>query len=154
MEKKLCKNRVTQLGLIVRDLETSKQKMAAFLGVEVPPTVGCGDYEVTQTVYRGEPAPEAACHMAFFNLDNIQIELIEPNDKPSVWREFLDTKGEGLHHIAFASKDIPAIGEDLAKDGMPMLQAGQYGGGNGRYAYFDATDSLKLIVELLESYED
>ena len=153
MEKLLQTDQIVQLGLIVRDLETTKRKVAAFLGVEVPPTVTSGEYEVTQTVYRGQPAPEAECRMAFFYFGNLQVEFIQPNDAPSVWREHLETRGEGLHHIAFAAKGMQRCIERLEADGYPMVQKGEYRGNNGRYAYFDATDTLKMFFELLESDE-
>ena len=34
-------------------------------------------------------------------LDNIKIELIEPAGSPDHWKEFFDTKDEGVHHLAF-----------------------------------------------------
>lgn len=48
---------VAQVGFIVKDIEETKKKWAAFLGMDVPPTQPCGDYEVTQTVFEGKPAP-------------------------------------------------------------------------------------------------
>ena len=96
--------RVSQIGFIVRDIETTKEKLAAFLGIPVPPTVGGGDFAITQTTVNGQPAPDANCQMAFFDLENIQLELIQPNGVKSTWQDFLDTRGEGIHHIAFGVK--------------------------------------------------
>ena len=93
---------LAQVGFIVKDVETTKRTFAEFLGVPVPPTCDGGEFSVTGTTVYGQPAPEANCKMAFFDVGpHIQIELIEPNDKPSVWKEFLDTHGEGMHHLAF-----------------------------------------------------
>ncbi|OGD24120.1 MAG: hypothetical protein A2Y69_08870 [Candidatus Aminicenantes bacterium RBG_13_59_9] len=39
-------------------------------------------------------------------LKNITLELIEPDRNPSTWREFLDAKGEGIHHVAFEIKGM------------------------------------------------
>lgn len=153
MGKTLDNFTVVQLGLIVRDLETTKQQVAAFLGVEVPDTVASGDYTVTQTEYRGEPAPEAACEMAFFYFGNLQVEFIQPNEQPSIWREFLDEKGEGLHHIAFQVNGMKTYIDRLEGFGVPMVQKGEYRRGNGRYAYFDARETLKMYFELLENDE-
>ena len=69
-----------QIGMIVKDIEESKKKVAAFYGIETPPTVGGGDFEITKTQYMGQPAPDANCKMAFFEMGNIQLELIEPNE--------------------------------------------------------------------------
>jgi hypothetical protein len=48
-------NTIIQIGLIVKNVEKSKQKWAAFFGVPVPQTIGAGDYEITQTRYKGKP---------------------------------------------------------------------------------------------------
>ena len=45
---------VAQVGFIVKDIEETKKKWAEFLGVDVPETQPCGDYEITQTVFEGK----------------------------------------------------------------------------------------------------
>lgn len=141
-----------QIGMIVKDVEESKAKYAAFLGVQAPPTVDVGDYSVTKTVYRGLPAPEAKCLMAFFELGNIQFELIQPNAAMSTWREHLEKHGEGMHHLGYQVKDIYKSIEDMKKAGYELTQFGFYGDGSGAYAYFDCTKDLKLYVELLTNF--
>lgn len=141
-----------QVGFIVKDVETTKRKWAAFLGVEVPETQPAGDYAVTQTRFQGEPAPEAECLMAFFDVGpGLQLELIQPNDKPSTWRNFLDEHGEGMHHIAFQVRNSAEQVARAEAAGLKLVQHGVYGDGSGEYNYLDAPD-LKCIVELLESY--
>ncbi|MBQ6722306.1 MAG: VOC family protein, partial [Clostridia bacterium] len=95
-----------QVGFIVNDIEETKKKWAAFLGVEVPETQLCGDYAVMQTTFEGKPAPEANSLLAFFDVGpGLQLELIQPNEAPSTWRNFLNEHGEGMHHIAFQVRD-------------------------------------------------
>lgn len=144
---------LAQVGFIVKDIETTKRKWAAFLGVEVPETQPCGDYEVTQTVYEGQPAPEANSLLAFFDVGpGLQIELIQPNEAPSTWRKFLDEHGEGMHHLAFQLKDSAEKVASAEAHGLRLVQHGTYGDGGGEYNYLDAPE-LKCIVELLESYK-
>ena len=146
-------NTMTQVGFIVRDIETAKRKYAAFFGVEPPPTIDGGKFEITGTEYKGEPAPNVNCLMAFFNAGpGFQLELIQPNGVPSAWQDFLDEKGEGMHHIAFNVKGMDEkirICEDF---GMKLVQRGKYGDASGEYAYLDANADLKCLLELLESY--
>jgi len=144
--------RLAQVGFIVRDIETTKQKFAEFLGVPVPPTQPCGEYAVTRTTVNGQPAPEANSKLAFFDLENVQLELIEPNGVKSTWQDFLDEHGEGMHHLAFAIKGTDEKVITLEAAGFKCVQRGKYGDGGGEYAYFDAVDSLKCIFETLESY--
>ncbi len=143
---------IAQVGFIVRDVEASKRKWAEFLGVDVPPTQSAGDYATTGTIYRGEPAPEATCLMAFFDIGpGLQLELIQPNEAPSTWRDFLNEHGEGMHHIAFQVRDSGAQIASAEAAGLKLVQHGLYGDGSGEYNYLEAPE-LHCIVELLESY--
>lgn len=145
--------KLTQVGIIVKDIEVSKQAFAKFLGVEVPDHFDGGRYEVTGTEVEGAPAPKANCLMAFFDVgDGVQIELIQPNGEKSTWQDFLDTHGEGIHHIAFNIKGMNKVVAACESEGMTVLQRGKYGSGDGEYVYMDATKDLKTVIELLESY--
>ncbi len=144
---------IAQVGFIVKDVEASKKKWAEFLGVDVPETQPIGDYAITGTTYKGEPAPDAYCWMAFFDVGpGIQLELIQPNEAHSTWRDFLDEHGEGMHHIAFQVKDSAGKVKSAEQFGLKLVQHGVYGDGSGEYNYLEAPD-LKCIIELLESYE-
>ncbi len=141
-----------QVGFIVKDVEATKRKWAEFLGVEVPETQPVGDYSVTQTTFMGQPATEASCLMAFFDVGpGLQLELIQPNEAPSTWRNFLNEHGEGMHHIAFQVQDSARQVANAEAAGLKLVQHGVYGDGGGEYNYLDAPE-LKCIVELLESY--
>ncbi|GHU65446.1 hypothetical protein FACS1894184_01240 [Clostridia bacterium] len=143
---------VTQVGFIVRDIEATKAKWAQFLGVTPPPTMGCGDYAVTQTKYMGAPAPDADAKLCFFDVGpGLQLELIEPNEAHSTWRDYLETHGEGPHHLAFQVKGMKDAVAACEAFGMKLEQTGEYGDASGRYAYVNADDSLKVLIELLES---
>ena len=145
---------VTQVGFIVRDIYETKKKWAQFLGVEEPPAVEAGDYAVTQTEYKGQPAPGAQSLLAFFDVGpGLQLELIQPNEEPSTWREFLDKHGEGVHHLAFNvnGMNMQQAVVNCQDFGMTLEQKGEYGSGDGRYAYLSAEKDLKVLIELLES---
>jgi catechol 2,3-dioxygenase-like lactoylglutathione lyase family enzyme len=147
---------LTQVGFIVRDVEKAKAAWAAFLGVSVPPTVDGGRFEITRTQVEGKPAPRANCLMAFFDVGgaggNVQIELIQPNGEKSTWQDFLDTRGEGIHHIAFHIEGMDGKIAACEEFGMTCVQRGKYGDGGGEYAYLAADGNLKCLVELLENY--
>jgi 4-hydroxyphenylpyruvate dioxygenase-like putative hemolysin len=82
-------------------------------------------------------------------MGSLQLELIEPDGEPSTWQEYLDTHGEGVHHIAFQVEGMSEQVALLESRGMPLVQRGEYTG--GRYAYIDAVLQLKVILELLEN---
>jgi catechol 2,3-dioxygenase-like lactoylglutathione lyase family enzyme len=146
-------NIVTQVGFIVRDVVKTKKKFAEFLGLPEPQHFDCGDFKITQTQYCGKSAPDANCILAFFDVGpNMQIELIQPNGARSTWQDYLDEHGEGIHHIAFVVKNMDEKIASCEKFGMKLVQRAKYRGNDGGYAYMEAYDSLKCIVELLESY--
>lgn len=149
MEKNILGTQVvTQIGIIVKDIEKVSQAYADFFGIEKPKWSMTDPLEMSQTEYKGQPA-EARAKLAFIDCGQLQIELIEPDENPSTWREFLDEQGEGVHHIAFMIHGMKEKAMLLEKNGMPLIQKGEYTG--GRYAYIDSSDHLKVLIELLEN---
>lgn len=142
---------ICQIGILVNDVHAAGKAYADFFGVECPPVVTSGDPERVKGTYNGEPS-DATCKMMFFDLDNIQLELIEPDEKPSVWRDDLNARGEGPHHIAFQVKDNKGMVKKLESKGFSLRQAGDYGDNSGCYSYVDTRSALKMTIELLESY--
>jgi len=140
---------VVQVGILVNDIEKSSQEFADFLGMEKPQWILTGEEKDAQTKYLGK-ASAARAKLAFFPVgDALSLELIEPDKAPSTWRADLDKYGEGIHHLAFNISGMKEKISLLEKNGMPLIQKGEYPG--GRYAYIDAKSTLKCIVELLEN---
>ena len=144
-----------QVGFVVNNIEETKKKYALLFDCLVPDTQPCGEYEITQTRIFGEPAPKATSKLAFIDLTpGVQLELIEPNEEPSVWRDHLNKYGEGIHHIAFQVENGDEVIRRLKEEfGAVVEQEGNYGDGSGRYVYLDVQDSLKCRIELLESFK-
>ena len=137
---------VTQVAMVVRDVAAKAANLAKILSVEVPEGKWTDPYSVTFTNYQGAPT-EARAKLAFFNLDNLQIELIQPDGNPSTWQNFLDEHGEGIHHIAFFVNDMETEIARLSGIGLQLEQRGQYTG--GEYAYLNGGEVLPCLIELL-----
>lgn len=143
--------RVCQIALVVRDIEKSAKAYAAFFGLPIPEYITTEPGLKVNQTYRGKPS-DARCKLAFFELDNTVIELIQPLGGPSSWQEVLDERGEGIHHIAFHVDDTAGKAKSLAAQGIPLLHQG----GDpraGQFSYFDAREKLGILVETLEGYE-
>ena len=141
---------MTQVGIIVEDIEKATEAWAAFLGMEEVPGISVAEgHESRPTVFRGDPS-NASAKLSFFQLDNITIELIEPLEGNSTWREFLEEHGPGIHHIAFNVDNMKHSVKLFEAAGIREIQHG--GWGTGEYAYMDGSGSLELIIELLEHY--
>lgn len=139
---------MAQVAIVVRDIEKAAKAYAEVFGVPAPEWVITDPEEKAHTKFHGKPSKGRA-KLAFIPMGGVTLELIEPVDGPSTWKQFLDEHGEGVHHIAFRIKGMDRVLKFLADKGMPTAQTGDYTG--GRYAYVDSIPKLGVILELLES---
>ena len=147
-EKGIGTNVICQIGLIVRDIERTAKIYADVFGMDVPDVIITDTEDKAHTKLRGAPT-QARAKLAFFQMGNVSLELIEPIGEPSTWKEFLDEHGEGVHHIAFQIEGMDRVLAYLDSKNIPAIQRGDYTG--GRYAYVDGAPSLGIILELLEN---
>lgn len=145
---KLGTNTITQIGLLVHDIEAVSQAYADFFGLEKPEWFWTDTADRAQTEFNGQSS-EARAKLAFFDMGSLQLELIEPDRHPSTWREHLDAHGEGVHHIALIIEGMKEKVTLMEGQGMKLVQKGEYTG--GRYAYMDTFHELKVMLELLEN---
>jgi methylmalonyl-CoA/ethylmalonyl-CoA epimerase len=82
-------------------------------------------------------------------IGSVQLELIEPGEGKSPWREFLETKGEGVEHIGFFVEDIDKASDVMEKKGFKILRRGWFAGGGGN-AFIDAGRIGGVNVELIQ----
>jgi methylmalonyl-CoA/ethylmalonyl-CoA epimerase len=139
---------VTQVAIVVHNIEEKARAWADVLGMPVPEIIITDTVDKAQTQYHGE-LTEARAKLAFFHLGQVSLELIEPIGAPSTWQEHLDKYGESIHHIAFEIKGMQDKITYLAGKGVPLVQKGEYTG--GRYAYSDGMAKLGAVLELLEN---
>ena len=149
-DKGVGTNVICQVGLIVRDIERSIAVYSRVFGMPEPEVIVTDGPEIAHTRFKGEPT-DARAKLAFFQMGQVSLELIEPIGGPSTWREFLDEKGEGVHHIAFFVKDTGEAVRFLDGEDISVVQQGDYTG--GRYTYMDSASALGVALELLENFE-
>lgn len=140
--------KVMQVGLIVEDIQAAVQAWSHVLGVEPPSIVTTDPLEIARTEYQGKPSP-AQARLAFFDLGQVALELIQPIGEPSTWNDQLVAHGSSLHHIAFTIKGMDKQIGELAEHGLQLIQRGEYTG--GRYAYLDGQKKFGAVIELLEN---
>jgi catechol 2,3-dioxygenase-like lactoylglutathione lyase family enzyme len=138
---------IVQVGIVVADLEAALHRYAAVFGLPVPPISETRSRQETGILYRGRPT-EARARLAFFRMGQVAIELIEPLDGPSTWREHLEAHGPGVHHIAFQVPSMDQALAHLADHRIEVVQQASFR--SGRYAYLDSRDALSVMLELLE----
>lgn len=136
---------ICQIALVVKDIEAVAKRYAELFGVEVPNIFTVPPQSEANTQYRGEPTATRA-KLAVFDLGQVVLELTEPDDEPSSWKEFLDVHGDGVHHIAFTTEDREKVVEYFEKNEMPVRHYGEYTGGN--YTVFDSAEALGVLVQI------
>ena len=140
---------VTQIALVVKDIDKAIEAWSKVFGLPKPEP-RLTDAAAAEGVYRGEPT-DAQAKLAFFDLGQVSLELIEPQGGDSVWQEVLDERGEGVHHIAFQIKGTGQVTDYLAEHDIPVIQQGKYTG--GMYTYVDSEPKLGVMLELLENFD-
>jgi methylmalonyl-CoA/ethylmalonyl-CoA epimerase len=87
---------------------------------------------------------------AFLKTGETKIELLESNTEDGVIARFIDKKGEGIHHIAFAVADIYAEMERLKKDGFILLnEIPKQGADNKIICFLHPKDTNGVLIELV-----
>ena len=142
--------RVTQVAIVVRDIEKTTAVWSELLGVEKPKISETEGPESTYMKFRGKPS-EGKAKLAFINMENLVLEFIQPVGGPSTWQGFLEKRGEGIHHITFNVENLEETLRKLREIGVKPEQIGDFEG--GCYVYTDAKSKLGAIIELLHTQE-
>ena len=154
MDKRLLdEDAIMQICFVTDDVDKSAKWFGDLIGRDVGPLSKAADPERAKAVYHGEPA-KVGCKIRFFRFGNIDFEFLEPGPEKSAWRDLLEAKGPGCHHIAFRTRNLTKRASYLEEKGHPLLQRGEFDGGGGRYAYFDTVPELGAMIELLEFDKD
>ncbi|MFN8237192.1 MAG: methylmalonyl-CoA epimerase [Chitinophagales bacterium] len=90
-------------------------------------------------------------NVSFFALGDTKVELLEPISEKSTVHKFLQTKGEGIHHVAFEVEDIYAEMERLKGEGFQPLSEQPYIGAlNKLVCFFHPKTTNGVLVELCQ----
>ena len=71
--------------------------------------------------YKVEEVREQKVRTAFFKVGETKIELLESTDPNGPIGKFIEKKGEGLHHIAFAASDLQKSLNELKDKGIKLI---------------------------------
>lgn len=96
---------------------------------------------------RGAPADFVA-DIALAYAGPLQLELIRPVSGDSIYTEFLERHGPGLHHFCFEVEDLGAALAAAAEAGLSVIQAGSMMGGGMEFAYLDGATHGVPFIEL------
>ncbi|WP_047420301.1 methylmalonyl-CoA epimerase [Cellulophaga sp. Hel_I_12] len=129
-------NKIEHIGIAVKDLKTSNSLFEKLLGV---------------AHYKEEEVLSEGVKTSFFKTGPNKIELLEATNPDSPIAKFLDKKGEGVHHIAFAVDDIVAELARLKQEGFTVLnETPKKGADNKLVAFLHPKTTSGVLIELCQ----
>jgi hypothetical protein len=142
---------ISQIAIAVEDVEKTASDYWNILGVGPWAIYRWEAPLVHDRVYRGKPA-DADERIALTQLANVRFALVSPGKEPSIYRDWLADRGEGLHHIQFLVDSVDGVYEvndALARQGYEAVQYAKVGPAEseGAYSYIDMMDPLGCIWE-------
>ncbi len=129
-------NKIEHLGIAIKNLETSDHLFAKLLGIEP---------------YKQESVEREGVKTSFFMVGDSKIELLEATNEESPIAKFIEKKGEGIHHIAFAVDDIFAEITRLKAAGFVFISEVPKDGADNKLVVFLHPKSTNgVLVELCQ----
>jgi catechol 2,3-dioxygenase-like lactoylglutathione lyase family enzyme len=122
-----------QIAWVTRDLAATEATLTTLLGAKKWVRLAGVHFGPETCTYRGRPADFVA-DISLSYAGDTQLELIAPVSGESIYTEFLDRSGPGLHHICIEVDDVDAA---VAERGVEVVQRGVMAGGM-RFAYVSA----------------
>lgn len=113
--------KIEHIGIAVRNLDEAMVKHEALLGTPC---------------YKREKVESEGVETAFFQVGPNKIELLGATSEDSPIAKFIEKRGEGIHHIAYAVQDIKAEMKRLEADGFKLLNAEPKAGADNKLICF------------------
>lgn len=129
-------HKIDHIAVAVSSIEEAARFYTESLGLEVGGT---------------EVVAEQRTRVAFIQVGEVRIELVEPTDEDSPVAKFLQSRGQGVHHIALATTDIEGDLASLAEKGVRLIDARPRIGAHGaRIAFVHPKSSGGVLYELCQ----
>ncbi|HZY81253.1 MAG TPA: methylmalonyl-CoA epimerase [Cyclobacteriaceae bacterium] len=126
--------KLEHIGIAVKNLEESNRLFERLLGV---------------SHYKIEEVESEGVRTSFFMVGDVKIELLEATRDDSPIAKFIDKKGEGLHHLAFATDDIKNEMTEKKDKGFQLLSdAPKNGADNKSIVFLHPKTTNGVLVEL------
>lgn len=131
--------KIDHLGIAVNSIEEARKFYENVLGLRCE---------------RIEEVASQKVRTAFFRIGEIHIELLEPTAADSPIAKFLESRGEGLHHVSYKSDDIKGELGKAAAAGCRLIHAEPISGAGGKQvAFLHPKSSFGVLTELCSDPE-
>jgi methylmalonyl-CoA/ethylmalonyl-CoA epimerase len=128
--------KLEHIGIAVKNLDESNKLFAKLLG---------------KPHYKIEEVETEGVRTSFFEVGGIKIELLEATRPDSAISKFIEKRGEGLHHIAFATEELENEIKSLSSNGFtPLSNEPKRGADNKRIVFIHPKTTNGVLVELCQ----
>jgi methylmalonyl-CoA/ethylmalonyl-CoA epimerase len=130
---------IEHIGIAVKSIEEHLPYYEGILGLKC---------------YNVETVEDQKVKTAFFKIGSTKIELLEPTSEESTIAKFIEKKGEGVHHIAYATKNVNEALKEAEEKGVRLIDKEARGGAEGlRIAFLHPKSTGSVLTELCEHPE-
>lgn len=127
---------IEHIGIAVKELEPAIRYYEDVLGL---------------TCYAVEEVTDQRVRTAFFMVGQTKIELLESTDPEGPVGKFIEKRGEGVHHIAFAVEGIESCLENVKEKGVGLIDAMPRRGAEGLdIAFLHPKSTFGVLTEFCE----
>jgi methylmalonyl-CoA/ethylmalonyl-CoA epimerase len=128
--------KIEHIGIAVKNIENATKIYTSLLG---------------SSPYKMEEVKSEGVKTSFFKTGDSKIELLEATNPDSPIAKFIEKRGEGIHHIAFAVDDIESEIARLKKEGFIVLnETPKKGADNKLVAFLHPRSTAGVLVELCQ----
>lgn len=127
---------IEHIGIAVKNLDEAIHFYEKILGLDC---------------YNIEEVRDQKVKTAFFKVGQTKIELLEPTDPDSPIAKFIEKRGEGIHHIAFAVSNIDWKLKEAEAKGVRLIDKVSRTGADGMdIGFLHPKSTFGVLTELCE----
>ena len=128
---------IEHIGIAVKNLQESIAYWESVFGLKC---------------YAIEEVAEQRVKTAFFMVGQTKIELLESTDPEGPVGKFIEKKGEGVHHVAFATKGLEEALSEVESKGVQLIDKQARKGAEGLHiAFLHPKSTFGVLTELCEN---
>lgn len=127
---------IEHIGIAVKSIEEQLPYYEGVLGLKC---------------YNIETVEDQKVKTAFFRIGQTKIELLEPTSEESTIAKFIEKRGEGIHHIAFATENLNETLQEIEAKGVRLIDTQPRAGAEGlNIAFLHPKSTGSVLTELCE----
>jgi len=135
---------IIQVGILVKDVEETARKLQKLMGI--------GPFKIMEPDYRDltfhGKVGKFKIRLGLAQAGSIQIELMQPLYGETIYNEFAERKGYGLHHLGIRTVNMERSMQEMEAMGFHVIQSGNREG--VKWAYLSTEEQTGVVFELLE----